>query len=176
MRFDYFELNRSAASVTTSEIRFGDEVFQTDLPISSFFDTGVYSLSYSYSILFNQSAEVGLLVGLSVQDIGLGLKSNLGQEIIEEETGITAPLPLFGVMGAYSISDKWSLRGGVSYFALDLSLSDEENLGGEIVSLEASIEYAASKNISFDLRYAFFDLSTRFEGLDRLHQFGWLLQ
>lgn len=173
LRFDYFVLNRSAASITTSEIRFGDQVFQIALPISSFFDTSVYSLSYSYSVLFNEKAEIGLLAGLSVQDIGIGLKSNQELSIIEEETGVTAPLPSFGVTGAYAINDRWSLRGGVGYFALDLSLSDEENLGGQIVNLEASIEFAAFENLSFDLRYAYFDLSTSFEGLGRVSEINY---
>lgn len=173
LRFDYFELNRSSASITTSEIRFGDEVFQADLPISSFLDTSVYSLSYSYSVLFNEEVELGLLAGLTVQDIKLGIKGNLTPAILEEETGLTAPLPSFGVTGAYMISDKWALRGGVSYLALDLSFSDEEKLGGEIFNLEASLEYAAFENVHFDLRYAFFDLSTSFEGQDRLSEINY---
>ena len=173
LRFDYFELNRSAASATTSEIRFGDQVFQAQLPISSFFDTEVYSLSYTYSVLFKEGAEIGLLAGLAVQDLSIGLKSNLATEIIEEETGVTAPIPTFGVTGAYAINEKWSLRGGLSVLSLELSLSDEENIGGEIVNLEASIEYAAFENISFELRYAYFDLSTSFEGLGRLSEINY---
>ena len=162
LRFDYFRLERSSASVSTSEIRFGNSVFQADLPISSFFDTDVYTLGYSYSVLSNRNAEIGLIAGLSVQDIALGIKNSRGPAFVEEESAVTAPLPSFGVTGAYLLNDKWVLRAIASYFALELSLSDEEDIGGEIINLEAGIEYLVSRNVSIDLRFSYFNLSANF--------------
>ena len=169
LRFDFFKLNRSSAAFTTSEIRFGDQVFQAELPISSFFDTEVYSLGYGYSIIRNERAELGLIAGLSVQDIAVGLKSNRGSlAILEEESELTAPLPTFGLAGAYALNDKWLLRAVASYFALELGLSEEENLGGEIINLEFGIEYLAFTNLSFELRYAYFNVDAEFTNERRL--------
>lgn len=173
LRFDFFELNRSGSSVTTSEIRFGDTVFQADLPISSFMDTSVYSLSYAYSVLFNERAEIGLLAGLSVQDIAVGIKGTLVPGLLEEETGVTAPLPTFGVTGMYALNEQWALKANVAYFALELSFDDDENLGGELINVEAAVEYAPFDNVSFELRYGYFDLSTSFEGLGRLSEINY---
>ena len=168
LRFDYFRLERSSASVSTSEIRFGNSVFQADLPLSSFFDTDVYTLGYSYSILPNRHAEIGLIAGLSVQDIALGIKNSRGPAFVEEESAVTAPLPSFGVTAAYLLNDKWVLRAIASYFALELSLSDEEDIGGEIINLEAGIEYLVSRNVSIDLRFSYFNLSANFTNERRL--------
>ena len=38
LELETFTLDRSGSAITTSEIRFGDEVFTVDLPVSSFFD------------------------------------------------------------------------------------------------------------------------------------------
>jgi hypothetical protein len=162
-----FALNRSGSSITTTEIRFGDEVFEIALPISSYFDTQVTSLGYSYSLLFDEKKELTLSAGLSVQDIQFGLSGN-GGELLEIGTGLTAPLPSFGISGGYAITDKWVTRAGIGYFAFDLSISDSENLSGEIVHVNASIEHHTFENVRFVLSYAYFDVGVDFTDLGRL--------
>ena len=162
-----FALNRSGSSITTTEIRFGDEVFEIALPISSYFDTQVTSLGYSYSLLFDEKKELTLSAGLSVQDIQFGLSGN-GGELLEIGTGLTAPLPSFGIAGGYAITDKWITRAGIGYFAFDLSISDSENLSGEIINARASIEHHTFENVRFALSYAYFDVGVDFTDLQRL--------
>jgi len=173
VRIDTFDLNRSGSAITTSEIRFGDEVFQIDLPISSFFDTRVMSLAYSYSLVFDEKKELALNVGLSVQDIEFGLIGNAGGGIIEEDSGLTAPLPAFGLSGGYAFTDKWVANGGVGIFAFELALSDEDKLSGEIVSLTAAIQHQTFENVHFGLLYSYFDVQADFRTLRRLNSIGY---
>ncbi len=160
--FDVFNLDRSGSAIVTSEIRFGDEVFQVNLPISSFFDTRVTSIGYSYSLLFDEKKELALSVGLSIQDIQFGLIGTAGAGLIEQDTGLTAPLPAFGLSGGYAFTDKWILRGGLGVFAFSIALSDEEELSGEIINAIIALQHNTFENVHFRLSYSYFDVNVKF--------------
>jgi hypothetical protein len=176
LRVDAFDLDRSGSAISTTEIRFGDEVFQADLPIASFFDTRVLSVGYSYSLLFDEKKELSLAAGLSVQDISFGLigEGPLGK--IEADAGLTAPLPAFGLTGAYALTDKWILGGGFGYFALKLSFSDEEELSGEIINAAAYIRHNTFEKVHFSLGYTFFDVTADFRSDARLSAISYQYQ
>ena len=165
---DAFVLNRSGSAISSSEIRFGDQVFEIMLPIASFFDTQVTSLAYSYSLIFDEKKELSLNAGLSVMDIQFGLIGTGGQERLEGGSGLTAPLPSFGITGGYAITDKWIAKAGIGYFAFDLSISDTENLSGQIVRAKASIEHHTFENVHFMLGYSYFDVGVDFTDRERL--------
>jgi hypothetical protein len=161
--FDYFDLSRSGSAITTSEIRFGDKVFQIELPISSYFDSQVISVAYSYSLIFDEKKELALTAGLSVQDIQFGLigTGNLGTT--EEVSGLTAPLPAFGLTGGYAFTEKWVGRAALGLFTFDLAISDEKDLSGEIVNAMIAIHHKTFENVQFGLKYSFFDVRVDFE-------------
>lgn len=161
--FDYFDLSRSGSAITTSEIRFGDKVFQIELPISSYFDSQVISVAYSYSLIFDEKKELALTAGLSVQDIQFGLigTGNLGTT--EEVSGLTAPLPAFGLTGGYAFTEKWVGRAALGLFTFDLAISDEKDISGEIVNAMIAIHHKTFENVQFGLKYSFFDVRVDFE-------------
>jgi hypothetical protein len=162
LRFEIFDLNRSGSAISATDIRFGDEVFTVNLPISSFFDIGVTSLNYSYSLVFDAKKELALDLGLSVQDIKFGLIGNAGAGIIEVDSGLTAPLPTFGLRGGYAFTDKWIGKAGVGIFSLDLAISDEEQLNGEVINAYASIQHKTFEHVYLGLSYAYFDVGVDF--------------
>lgn len=162
LRLDYFSLKRSGSAITTTEIRFGDEVFQVDLPISSFFDIDVISLGYSFSPVFDEKKELGLFAGLSVQDASFGLQGNAGQGIISSSSGLTAPLPAFGVGGGYAMTDRLSGRFWIGYFSFSLALSDENRLSGEINTANIGVFHRTFENLRFGLKYSYFSIDAEF--------------
>ncbi len=164
-----FDLSRSGSAITTTEIRFGDEVFQADLPIASFFDVQVISVGYAYSFIFDEKKELALSAGLSVQDYKFGLLGTGNLGLIEEESGLTAPLPAFGLTGGYAFTDKWILRGGIGVFGFSVALSDEEELSGEIINARAAIQHNTFENFHFSLSYSYFDVSAEFVTSGRLN-------
>jgi len=164
-----FDLSRSGSAISTTEIRFGDEVFQIDLPIASFFDVRVTSVGYSYSFIFDEKKELALSAGLSVQDIKFGLVGTGGLGLIEQESGLTAPLPAFGLTGGYAFTDKWIFRGGVGVFGFSLSISDEDELSGEIINAKAAIQHNTFENFHFGLAYSYFDVNAEFRSSSRLN-------
>ena len=161
--FDYFDLSRSGSAISTSEIRFGDQVFQADLPISSYFDSSVTSVGYSYSLIFDDKKELALTAGLSIQDIQFGLMGTGNVGIVEQVSGLTAPLPAFGISGGYAFTEKWIGRAALGLFSFDLAVSDEADISGEIVSAMIAIHHKTFENVQFGLKYSFFDVGVEFE-------------
>lgn len=155
---EYFKLDRSGSSISATNIRIGDEVFDVDLPISFFFDMEVSSFTYRYSLLFDERKELVLSVGLSIQDLSFGLIGNAGLGIIEVESGITAPLPTFGLNGGYAFTDKWIGKAGIGLFSFNLSLEGEDELSGEVLNGYATIQHNTFKNVYFGLSYNYFDV------------------
>jgi len=158
----HFVLNRSGSAVTTTEIHFGDEVFSIDLPISSFLDVNVTHASYSYSLLFDEKKELAISAGLSVQDFKFGIQGNEGQGLIEAESGITAPLPAFGITGGYAFTDKLFLRAGAGLFSFEFALSNEDELSGEIKNAMLALHHQTFENVQFAISYLFFDIDASF--------------
>jgi hypothetical protein len=161
--FDYFDLSRSGSAISTSEIRFGDKVFQIDLPISSYFDSQVFSVAYSYSLIFDEKKELALTAGLSIQDIQFGLMGTGNLGIIEEVSGLTAPIPAFGLSGGYAFTEKWVGRAALGLFAFDLAVSDEKDVSGEILSAMIAIYHNTFEHVNIGMKYSFFDVRVDFE-------------
>ena len=153
-----FELNRSGSAITPTDISFGDETFTINLPISSFLDMSVISLSYGYSLVFDQNKELVVGVGLSVQDISFGLIGDAGQGIIEANSGITVPIPTFDIKGRYAFTDKWIGKLGIGVLSLDLAISNEEELSGEVFYGSVSIQHNTFEHVYFELGYSIFDV------------------
>jgi hypothetical protein len=168
-----FELNRSGSAIAVTDISFGDETFPVNLPVSSFFDMSVIDLKYSYSLIFDEKKELAFGVGLSIQDLSFGLLGNLPLEIIEVESGLTAPLPTFDFRGRYAFTDKWIGTLGLGVFSLDLAISDEEELSGEVLFANASIQHNTFEHVYFGLSYNYIDIRVDFEKSGLINSVGY---
>ncbi len=156
INFEYFRLDRHGNSVSDLPIRFGDVTFPANLPLSSFFNVKVYSLSYSYSLIHDEKKELAFNVGLQFQDIEMGITGNLGPGLIAEEADVVAPLPTFGGTFDYVISEKWIFTSLVGVFALEIDLGDDSKFSGEILQINTGVAYKAFKNVAFALQYNYF--------------------
>lgn len=158
LNLDIFRLDRSGSAITATDIQIGDETFTVNLPISSFFDMQVTSVGYNYSFIFDEKKELAFSVGLSVQDLAFGLTGNGGVGIIEVGSGITAPVPTFGLNGGYAFTDKWIGKAGIGVFSFDLSITDEDQLSGEIQTGFVSIQHNTFEHVHFGLSYRHYNL------------------
>jgi hypothetical protein len=168
LTLDFFRLDRSGSAITSSEIRFGDEVFVVDLPITSFFDSDVTAIAYSYSLIFDEKKELALSLGLSIQDISMGLRGDAGLGLISETSGVTAPLPTIGLSGGYAFTDKLTFRGSAGFFALNLTLDDDEELDGRTISANAGLFHQTFRHVRFGVIYSYFSVDVDFVDTGRI--------
>ncbi len=166
LAFAHFRLYRDGTAVSDVPIRFGDQIFPANLPLSSYFDVEVSALSYSYSLIHDEKKELALNVGLQFQDIETGISGNIGPSIISEDAEVVAPLPTFGGSFNYAFNEKWVFRSLLGVFAIELDLGDDSEFVGEIVQLNVGVAYNAFKNVGFSLQYNYFRVDVDVEDPD----------
>ena len=163
LSYRYFDLQRSATTTSSVLIRIGDEVFDVNLPIQSFFDITAHEISYSYSLMLDQKKELFVGLGISLQDLALGIQgtasSPLPGEIINSTLDSTAPLPTLNVGFIYAFSDKWVFQSRLGWLAVELDFGAGEDLSGEIINATAGIQWRAFKNVGFFAHYQLFDVN-----------------
>ena len=184
----YFELDRSGSNQSSVglEIDFGDFTFigTADLPVEAFFDIEVYDVSYRYSPIFNERTELSLGIGLSVQELRLGIggwvpidlddlgipdfdcSQGAGCEFRVEQVETTAPLPTFEVAGSYALSDNWQLLADVGYFAISLELDPNEDFSGRIWRTSIGARWKPFRNFGVVADYSYFDVDVDYRKRD----------
>ncbi len=164
--FSYFNLDRSGDSSSTVNIRFGDRIFQADLPLQAFLDIEVFNLGYSYSILFDEKKELAVGLALSFQDIATGLEGTgvLSDLNVSESSSVLAPLPTFTGRFAYAITPKWIVDTNIGYFTIEVDSGGDE-LSGDVIAANAGVKWQLLKHFHLGLLYQWFrvDVNTKDE-------------
>lgn len=144
--FSVFDLSRSASKAIQEDIQFGDITFVIDTVINAESDLSVYKLAYTYSFLRRDRGSLGASIGVHVADASFYLaEQNQGQV---EQRGITAPLPVIGLRGDYSLNERFTLRGSADFFALEF-----DDVDGSISDLSVSVDYEMNKHAAVGLGY-----------------------
>ncbi len=165
LAFAHFRLNREGEAVSGVRIRFGDQIFPANLPLSSYFDVDVYALSYAYSLIHDEKKELAFSIGLQFQDIETGIAGTLGG-VISEDADVIAPLPTFGGTFDYAFNEKWVFTSSLGVFAIELDLGDDSEFVGEIGHLNAGVAHKAFKNVGLALQYNYFRVDVDVEDRD----------
>ena len=165
LNFMYLNLDRSGDSVSSVDIRFGDQIFQANLPIQAYFDVEIYNLGYSYSILFDEKKDWSVGFALSFQDLGVGLQGTVvGQPLeISESDSVLAPLPTFTTRFSYALTPEWILDAGAGYFTIGADIG-EGRLDGTIVNVSVGLRWKPIERLSLSLVYKVYDVDVDVEG------------
>jgi hypothetical protein len=175
LRLRYFELDRSGADSSSVDIKWGDEEFEANLPVESFFDVRAIEIAYAFSVLADSRKSLAFGIGLSIQELSFGLRgtSELGDPPpvvlpdplpeLTEKIEFTAPLPTFDIKFTYAFTDKWLLEAGAGWLQLGLDLGDGEELDGHILNGTAALRYKAFENVGFRLAYLAFDIDVDYQ-------------
>jgi hypothetical protein len=169
--YRYFDLARSSSTSGGSvTIAIGDEVFDLTLPIQSFFDITTNEIAYSYSILFDQKKELYAGLGISIQDIGIGIQGTESSpnpgEIINSRLNSTAPLPTLNFGFNYAFTDKWMFQSMLGWLAVELELDADEDLSGQIINANVGVVWQAFKNVGFFANYQVYDVDVDYKDND----------
>lgn len=170
LSYRYFDLARSATANSTVSIGVGDEVFDVSLPIQSYFDITTHEVSYSYSLIFDQKKELFVGLGISMQDLALGIQGTQSSPFPGEDLRTTlestAPLPTLNIGFDYAFSDKWLFQSRLGWLAVELDLGTDEDLSGEIINATAGIMWRAFENVGFFAKYQLFDVNVDYVDAD----------
>ena len=175
LTLNYFKLDRNSTQDSTISIFIQPDPNQppieeeVTLPLSSVFNIESMDITYSFSAIAKEKHNLGLGIGLAVQDLEFGFKpsenctGSLCDLVEPRSAKATAPLPTFKVLYQYAINDKWILAANVGYFALSLELDNKEDLSGQIIDAGASISWKTWEHVGFALGYKYFDVDLDYQ-------------
>ena len=159
LTFDYLGLdNDGDVRADFDDLEFGDIKASGFLAVDTEFETDFYIAQVGYSFLKNERAELGIGGGLHIVDFDTTLKVSAGineasGSVESDSVDITAPLPNVLGYGAYAITSKLSVDGGVGWFGLDYG-----DYSGNLVTLVANLEYRLTKNFGVGVGYNYVDM------------------
>jgi hypothetical protein len=145
--FNFYRIDRNSSKRLERTIEFGDNIYEIDTDVYSFFDTDIYRLSYGYAIFLDPKYELGVMVGAHVLSVNLGIGVD-GQQVYSDELDFAAPLPNFGIWGSYELSKRWVFSGNLSYLKLKI-----DNITGRILGYNFQFAYYVTPKFNIALGY-----------------------
>lgn len=142
----YFDLSRTASRTINKTINFDDKTFLINTVVSTDNHLTITKLDYTFSFLNKDKGFLGVTGGLYVMQTRLSLSEpSLGNYSSE---GLTAPLPVIGLRGDYSINDRWTLRGAFQWFGISV-----DTASGHLTDTYAGVDYGFAKRFAVGLAY-----------------------
>ncbi len=142
LEFGSFTVDRDGVTTLTAVLNIGDETFAINETVTSNIKYTITKVGYAYSFYHSPQVELSLAAGLNITDYEISYRND--DSSTSGASGVTAPLPLFGLQMTYAISPKWSVHYLSEAFYIDI----EDTLKGTLLNSELGIEYKAFKNFA----------------------------
>lgn len=142
LEFGSFTVDRDGITNLAVELIIGDETFMANETITSNIKYTITKVGYAYSFYHSPQVELSLVAGLNITDYDVSYRNDDSSK--SGASGVTAPLPLFGLNMSYAFSPKWSVHFLSEAFYIDI----EDSLKGTLLNSEFTIEYKAFKNFA----------------------------
>ena len=155
----YYQLDRSGDAVSKAQISIGALEIEAGIPVQSFVDIEVAELFYSYSPVFGPQHELSLGVGLSLQDIDIGVIANDGIILQSTDLNVVAPLPTLKLGYAYAFNERLVGRLELGWLAVETDLSNSTEFDGSIWNGRVGMRYRIFNNVAVDASWALFQVN-----------------
>lgn len=165
LEFEWTSLNRDATrTATTKEYDIGDSTLQAGGKIDSIFDIDLYRITYGFSLIRSDKADLQLQAGLHIADftVAMQLSGQIqvgGSPVVTDSSAteggdLTAPLPHFGGNFTYAFTDKFGFYGNILGFAIEI-----DNIEGSILDVGGTLQYNFTPNFGLGAGVRFFQVS-----------------
>jgi hypothetical protein len=180
LEFEYFQLKRDGfinLVPTDDPILIGDLRIEKGT-IDTAYDVSVGRLTYGYSVIRTERADLQLKVGLHLADLSVALRlydevCDLGKvppdvpgacppdttDIAAED--VTAPLPHFGGSFGYAITPNIAMNINVIGFAIEL-----DSLDGSLIEVDADVEWTPWRHFGIGAGLRYFNANVESKGSD----------
>ena len=154
----WFNIERSGTKVIDKEIQLGDKTFPINAEIESYLNTEIFKVNYTYVFFNHPDASMGFGAGLHLTDIGIGIKTTDTPQIIQEDVGGLAPLPLLGFTVTYRINPKLFFGARSDLFFLSY-----DKYKGSMTDISLFFEFKAFKRVGIGLGWDMLSLSVEMD-------------
>ena len=147
VRVDYFEANRSASTVLTHEIIFGNETFAAGQRAQTTLDWQQFSITYTYSFIRNSRFELG--TGIAVYFLQLNAIGQVLAQYQYEDVSAATPLPALPLDFTWAIAPRWSATAHGAYLKTNAG-----GFHGWYATYQENIQYRWNPNFAVGLGYS----------------------
>jgi hypothetical protein len=155
--FAFYDLSRDGSNVIERDIKFGDVTFPVGTTVDTKFDYQIAKLTYSYSLLQNQKVDLAVAAGIYTAFFDFR-STDIETGATEGEDG-TAPVPLFGLRGAFLINSRWMANAYLEYFEIDNS-----DVDAMYIDTTVSLEYRIRERTGIGFAYNFVNVDGEDKG------------
>lgn len=170
VQFSYLDISRSGEATIEGDYRLFDRPFSVLLELQTTMGVKLLVFDWGYALLSTQKSEFGLVAGLYTFDTGLEIEAtarlaatNAEQVIADgrEDADPIIPLPVVGLFGGYRPTPRLGIGGHLKIFALEF-----EEYSGNLLDVEAWVEYIVWKHLAVGLSISSFDLGAEAKSSD----------
>jgi len=144
-------LRRDGQTTLRGSINWGDVTFPINSTVNSNFDSDIVRLAYRWSMVHDDRAELGLLLGVHYTRLETSVNSTGSSLSISDSASVDYPLPTVGMTGSVRMGQDWRLTGFGQF--LKLKINDYD---GEVLNFSAGVEWAFSRAMYAGLGYDYF--------------------
>lgn len=136
--FTYYIVNRGSSYTLDKDIVFGEDTFHINSNVRSYFNTGIYRVSYGYALFAKPKFELGLIGGFHIvgAKAGISFKGDNLNVAANSNFNVTAPIPDFGIWGGYEISKSLAINAEADYLGVTI-----DNITGRILAYNILLSY-----------------------------------
>lgn len=163
---EFYSVDRSREAVIDDDIVFDGVVYPASAAIRSAFDSQIYRLGVSYSVLHDASTDIDLSIGAHITEFATFIEGEVTANgttsvIDRRRREVLAPLPTIGFSVRQDILPRLDLS--VRADAFSLALGDFE---GRIINLQSTLSYRLASRLSLGLSYRKIDYKLEVEKAD----------
>ncbi len=151
----YYGINREKSWQIDKDIIFLNDTIHAGSKTKAYFNTQVISTGYLFAVLKDPNTFLGAYLNIYVMMLNTGVKSDLQNRNLGVK--MTAPLPNFGLVAMFRLTNWLSLDANIGFFSLHT-----KTFGGTIYDLNISFLFNATKWLGFNLSYQEFDINVFF--------------
>ena len=149
---EYYGLNRRVSHTTTEELIFMKDTIPAGSAGNAFFNTQVLSIGYLLSILIDPNAFLGVYFNVYGMFIETGFSVDHSE--VNPNFKFVAPLPSFGIVALFKLTNWLQLHGDVGFFNLQLS-----TFGGSMYTFDVALDFKPTRWLGIFLSYQSFDVN-----------------
>jgi hypothetical protein len=145
----YLPLDRHATTQLDKTINFGDTTYNVNDVVASELNMRLLEITYSYSFIKNDRAEVAASLGFDV--VGFEAAATVAARLRTEREDHSAPAPVGGLDGTVRLSSRWYAEARAQYLKVNT-----HDVSGTLETFQANLLYRLSPNVTFGLGYSGF--------------------
>ena len=146
VRFNYFRLDRSATTVLTEQIQFGNDTFDPGDTVETTLDLHEFVATYAYRFLRKPRFEMYGSFGIHITE--LVARGEVQARDLREDQREVAPLPTLGLGAEVAFTDRIFMSVFVDYLQANVN-----DFHGRVLDARITALYRFTRNLSAGLGY-----------------------